>query len=207
MNNIVIVGSSGFAEEIKWLITRINTDRIQWNFLGFIDIKKSIDVIGDDQFLIDYKDKLAVVIAVADCTLRKKLYEKYKLNDNLYFPNLIDPSVQFSKDLILGEGNIICANSILTVKVKIGNFNIVNLNCTIGHEATLLDFVTLNPAVNVSGNVTLQEGVFVGTGTQILQGKTVNKYTVVGAGAVVTTDVPELCTAVGVPAKVIKDRR
>ena len=82
MNNIVIVGSSGFAEEIKWLITRINTDKIKWNFLGFIDIKKSIDVIGDDQFLIDYKDKLAVVIAVADCTLRRKLYEKYKQNTN-----------------------------------------------------------------------------------------------------------------------------
>lgn len=207
MDKIVIVGSSGFAEEIKWLITRINMDNEKWNFLGYIDIDNKEGVIGDDELLAEYNEKLAVVIAVADCTLRRKLYEKYKQNSNLYFPNLVDPSVQFSRDLILGEGNIICANSILTVKVKMGNFNIVNLNCTIGHEVNILDYVTLNPAVNVSGNATLQDGAFVGTGTQILQGKKVGENSVIGAGAVVTSDIPELCTAVGIPAKVIKDRR
>lgn len=207
MDNIVIVGSSGFAEEIRWLVSRINEENRKWNFLGFIDSENKEGVIGDDEFLINYNSRLAVVIAIADCTIRRQLYEKYKMNKKLYFPNLFDPSVCFSGNLKFGEGNIICANNILTVKIKLGSFNIINLNCTIGHEVNISDYVTLNPAVNISGNALLREGTFVGTGAQILQGKTLGEYSVIGAGAVVTSDIPELCTAVGIPAKVIKDRR
>ena len=34
-----------------------------------------------------------------------------------------------------------------------------------------------------------------------------NKYTVIGAGSVVTTDIPDFAIAVGVPAKIIKMRK
>lgn len=43
-----------------------------------------------------------------------------------------------------------------------------------------------------------------GTGSIIIQGLTIGENSIIGAGAVVTTDVPKNCTAVGVPAKPIK---
>ena len=46
--------------------------------------------------------------------------------------------------------------------------------------------------------------VELGTGMQIIQGKSVGDYSIVGAGAVVVKDIPEKCTAVGSPAKPIK---
>lgn len=39
---------------------------------------------------------------------------------------------------------------------------------------------------------------------QIIQGKSIGDYSIVGAGAVVVNDIPANCTAVGNPAKPIK---
>jgi acetyltransferase-like isoleucine patch superfamily enzyme len=89
----------------------------------------------------------------------------------------------------------------------VGDYNIINLDCTVGHEVQVGNFVTINPGVNVSGNVIIDDCVSIGTGSQLLQGKRIGSNSIIGAGAVVTTDIPEKCTAVGVPAKIIKDWR
>lgn len=208
MKDIVVVGSSGFAQEIKWLIDRINVVTPCWNFLGYIDNNVGSDnVIGNDEYLCNYSKELYVVVAIADTDLRYGLATLYRENKKLKFPNLIDPSVIMSTDILTGEGNIICAGSVLTVGIEIGDFCIINLDCTIGHGAIIEDFVTVNPSVNISGNARLYKGVNMGTGSQILQGRSVGRNTVIGAGSVVLKDIPNDCTAVGVPAKIIKDRR
>jgi acetyltransferase-like isoleucine patch superfamily enzyme len=56
----------------------------------------------------------------------------------------------------------------------------------------------------VSGITSIGHAVELGTGMQIIQGKTVGDYSIVGAGAVVVKDIPAKCTAVGSPAKPIK---
>jgi len=53
----------------------------------------------------------------------------------------------------------------------------------------------------VSGNVTLEHDVTVGTSAAIVQGRTIGVGAVVGAGAVVVDDLPAGVTAVGVPAR------
>lgn len=52
--------------------------------------------------------------------------------------------------------------------------------------------------------VIIRKGAWVGAGSTILPGVTVGKYAIVGAGSVVTKDVPDYAVAVGSPAKVIK---
>jgi len=47
----------------------------------------------------------------------------------------------------------------------------------------------------------------VGVGSILLPGVTIREGAFVGAGAVVTKDVPSYCLAVGVPARVVKDLR
>ena len=64
--------------------------------------------------------------------------------------------------------------------------------------------MTLYPSVNVSGNVKISYGVEIGVGSQIIEKKKIGENTILGAGAVVIDDIPANCTAVGVPAKVIK---
>lgn len=81
---------------------------------------------------------------------------------------------------------------------------IINLDCTLGHNDVIGDFVTIYPSVNGSGNVSVGECCELGTGMQIIQGKSIGDYSIVGAGAVVVKNIPSKCTAVGSPAKPIK---
>lgn len=68
------------------------------------------------------------------------------------------------------------------------------------------DFVTLYPGAIVAGNVHIGNNCELGTGCNIIQGLDIGKRTIIGAGAVVVRNIPENCTAVGVPAKPIKFR-
>ena len=65
-------------------------------------------------------------------------------------------------------------------------------------------YVTLYPSVNISGAATIGHAAELGTGMQIIHGKTIGDYSIVGAGAIVVKDIPARCTAVGCPARPIK---
>ena len=54
--------------------------------------------------------------------------------------------------------------------------------------------------------ITIEDDCWLGTGVKVLDGVTIGKGSVIGAGAVVTKDIPAYSIAVGVPAKVISHR-
>jgi len=54
------------------------------------------------------------------------------------------------------------------------------------------------------GKIVIEDDAWVGTGVTILPGITVGKMSIIGAGAVVTKDVPPFTIVAGVPAKIIK---
>ena len=210
MKDLYIIGAGGFGREVAWLVERINEIEPTWNIKGFIDDNESRWGTKENDYEVlggcDYLKTLGEVYAV--CTVgaakvRKSVIEKIQ-ESSIKFATLIDPSVLISKRVEVGEGTIICANSILTVDIKIGKHVIINLDCTIGHDDIIDDFVTIYPSVNVSGNVHLGECSELGTGMQIIQGKTVAKNTIIGAGAVVVRDIEVSGTYVGSPAKKIK---
>ena len=211
MKNIVIVGAGGFGREVEWLIKRINQqNNNKWNILGYVDdnLEKgkkitNLEVIYNTEELSQTKEKTNVVIAIGNAKVRKTIYNKIKNNENLAFPNLIDPSAIIG-EIDLGKGNIICAGTIATVNIKLNDFNIINLDCTIGHDDILEDFITVYPSVNISGNTNIKELVEIGTGTQIIQGKNICSNVIIGAGAVVVKDIIEAGTYVGIPVKKIE---
>lgn len=206
MKNLIIIGAGGFGREVAWLVERINAQKPTWNLLGFIDDKLDVQgkeingykVLGTTSDVKTFNDSF-FVCAIGCSKTRKKVVE---MISDAKFTSLIDPSVDMSDYVEIGEGTIICAHSILTVNISIGKHCIINLDCTIGHDAVLEDYVTLYPSVNVSGNTHYGECVELGTGTQVIQGKNIGKGTIVGASAAVIRDLPEECTAVGVPAKI-----
>ena len=205
MKDLVIVGVGGFAREVEWLVERINAKNPTWNFKGFIDKDRSSNkIFGDDEFILNYTNEIYVAIAIGTSRIRERIYNSYGQNPNIRYANLIDPSVLLSNRIQIGEGNIICAGSILTVDITIGNCNIINLDCTIGHDTIIDSFVTINPSANISGNTHICSRCEIGTGTNVIQGLSIGENTIVGAGAVVNKNLPSYCTAVGVPAKVIK---
>lgn len=208
MKKLVIIGAGGFGREVQWLIERINEREAIWELLGYVDdgvekgtIVDGLPVLGTVKELREREESLAVVCAVGASVTRRKILEQILDNTKLEFPNLIDPSVQMSKRIDMGRGNIICAGNILTVDITMGDFNIVNLDCTVGHDVVFDSYITVYPSVNISGCVEIGEKVELGTGSQIIQGIHIVEDTIVGAGTVVVRNLAEAGTYVGVPAK------
>ena len=208
-DEILIYGSGGFAREVAWL-----AGEADWSVKAFIDDNpvrwgqkvNGIPVCSLEEAVKRYPD-LPVTVAVGNPKIRKTLVEKVR---TLGFPfvTLLHPRVEKSALVEIGEGSVVTAGNILTVNIRLGKHVHVNLDCTIGHDAVLEDYVTLAPGVHVSGQVYIREGAYIGTGAVIINGTEeapleIGEYAIIGAGAVVVRDVPASTTVVGVPARPI----
>lgn len=213
MRPLVIYGAGGSARDVLELVRDINSQGSQWDVLGFLsDDEESwgqelneIPVLGGIEALKALPERPVAALAVGGPHIRKRMVERIRPHVD-GFPTLTHPAVISSSSVTCGEGVVITAGNILTANIRLGDFVMVNLACTITHDCVLGDFVTLSPGVNISGNVHIGEGTDVGTGGAIIQGVKIGEWSILGAGALVARDVPPNTTAVGVPAKVIKER-
>lgn len=214
MRKLYILGAGGFGREVAWLVDRINGTGPVWDLQGFLDddqkkhgsLEGRYPVVGGSELLTHLCGEAWVVCAVGSAGTRKRIVERVQQCGGARFATLIDPSVLLSPSVTVGEGSVICAGTILTADITVGRHVIINLDCTVGHDARIGDYSTIYPGVHVSGCVTVGEEAELGTGSQIIQGRRIGRETVLGAGAVVVSDLPECCTAVGVPARPLKFR-
>jgi sugar O-acyltransferase (sialic acid O-acetyltransferase NeuD family) len=209
---IAIIGAGGLGREVLLLLHQINLACPTWQITGFYDDNpqqpptiNGLPYLGTLADLPRQDTALALVIAIGDPRVKARLRQQLTA-PGFYFPVLIHPGVanagfQFNQ---VGEGSIICQATIMTTNIVVGRHVLLNLGCTIGHDAVLGDFSSLMPQVNLGGGSTLQEGVFAGTNATVLPRVCIGPNTIIGAGTVVTRDLPANCTAVGVPAKVIQ---
>ncbi|EJT6142698.1 acetyltransferase [Clostridium perfringens] len=213
MKDLIIIGAGGFGREVAWLVDDINNNNKEWNLMGFIDDNEQnhgkelngYTVLGGFDYL-NNKKNIYYVCAIGNAKVRKEIVEKNCSKYNIKPATLIHPSVIMSKKYNqIGEGCIICASNIITVNAKLGKHIIVNLDCTIGHDVIIDDYVTIYPSVNISGNCNIEEYVEVGTGAQIIQGKNIGEGAIIGAGAVVVKDIDKYTTNVGIPTRIVNN--
>jgi acetyltransferase EpsM len=107
-------------------------------------------------------------------------------------------------DVQIGEGTLLSPNVAVTTRVRIGRHVILNLNSSVSHDCQIGDFVNINPAATLCGDVTVGDGSFIGAGAVVKEKIKIGRGVTVGAGAVVIRDLPDGATAVGVPARMIK---
>ncbi len=132
---------------------------------------------------------------------------------------------QIREDVVIGRECIVGKNVYIDFGVRIGDRCKVQNNVSIFHGATLEDGVFVGPHACITndrlpraitphgelkggddwevGPIVLQYGSSVGAGAIVLPGVTLGKFALVGAGAIVTRDVPDHGLVVGNPARLI----
>jgi sugar O-acyltransferase (sialic acid O-acetyltransferase NeuD family) len=211
LKTVVIVGAGGFGREVLEIFNDCNKVYEEWDVLGFVDddvdlhdkVFNGYPVLGNIEWLGQAKrTNVGCVCAVGNCASRKRIVEKlHRMGINFY--RVIHPSVIISESVEMGHDVIICAGSILTVDIKIGDHVHIDTNCTVAHDAVLENYCRLGPGVRMSGETHLREGVYVGTGATLIQQVSVGKWTTIGAGAAVINNIPANVVVVGVPARTV----
>jgi sugar O-acyltransferase (sialic acid O-acetyltransferase NeuD family) len=169
---LAIFGSSGFSREVLDVAAAsgykeiIFIDRFRNGSIGKFQI-----VDENDVYLLNQKG-YKFIIGIGSTLIRREIRDRYP---DLVYANLIHPAATFgyeqTEELGKKTGNIICAGARISNNVQIGNFGVYYFNCTVAHDCIIEDYVTICPGANISGNVKLSSGCFIGVNACILQGK------------------------------------
>ncbi len=212
--SLIIVGGGGLCREVIWLAGECfdpGDPSADWRVKGVLDDTPekqgqsycNVPVIGTIMDWEKFQD-CYFVVAIGSPRGRRSVVERMLSQGDVNFATLVHRSVRKSEFVTIGGGSIVTAGCILTTQITFGMHTICNLASTIGHDVVTGDYCTLAPHVAVSGNVTIGDGVEVGTGAIIIEKLKLGKGCFVGAGAVVSKDLPEDTLAVGCPARSIK---
>lgn len=160
---------------------------------------------------------------------------KIYIGDNVIIDDncVLDAKGEANEGIRIGDNVMISRNTIIGCKegsIYIGENTNIGINCLIHSESsvkiganTLIaaycyivgggshDFSRIDIPViqqgSVSKGIIMEDNLWLGAGVKVLDGVRIQRESVIGAGAVVTEDIPEFSIAVGMPARVVKKRK
>ena len=105
------------------------------------------------------------------------------------------------------SGSDIHRDAQIDLSVRFPHLNgvVIHQRAVIEKGCMVMQQVTLGQT-GISGAPHLEEGVYVGAGAKVFGMVRIGAYARIGANAVVLKDVPAYATAVGVPARIVRQR-
>lgn len=197
-----LFGASGHAKVILDVLESKNI-----NISGVFDDNKKIERFQNIPFLgkLDLNNQALsqgeFIIAIGDNKIRKKIVDNIKAK----FFTAYHKNSFISRYSVIGEGSVVMQNATINSCAKVGKHCIINTASVIEHDCKIDDFSHISPNVTLTGNVNVGEGTHIGAGAVVIPNITIGKWCVIGAGAVVIDDIPDNSTAVGNPARIIKN--
>jgi len=143
--------------------------------------------------------KYEVMIAIGSSKARYDVIQRLPKNTK-YF-TFIHPTALLMNDIEIGEGSFIGAYSILTTNIKIGKHALLNRGNQIGHDCTIGDYFSAMPGAIVSGNVVINDCVYMGSNSTIKEKCTIHSFATIGMNACVVKSINNSQTYIGTPAK------
>lgn len=207
---LLIIGTSGMARETAQLARQIDPHATRWSAISLVAENASElgqrfaygEVRLTDAQLDERQAPADIAIGIGHPQVRRRVGRRLAARSQFSFPNLVHPSVGIDVSCVsLGRGNIVTKGVVMTCDIRIGDFNLFNWNTTVGHDVSIGSYNVVNPGCNLSGFVVVSDACLIGTGSQVLEHRSIASDIVVGAGAVVTRSLDTPGTYVGVPAR------
>ena len=156
-----------------------------------------------DRWLAEYRGEglgFCVTIGNPHGRVRLRIAERLE-SVGLSAVTAVHPTAIIAKSAVIGPGAQIHAGAIIEVHTVLGRQCIVNTRASVDHECVLEDGVEIGPGVTLAGLVHVETAAWVAAGATVLPRMRIGADAIVGAGAVVTHDVPPATVVAGVPAR------
>ena len=196
---MILYGAGGHAKVVLDCIRSMGKDvNLVFDDNHAITEFKGIPVVSP--YNPDVRSREELIIAIGDNLIRKQAAERIKHR----LGEAIHGSAKVSHHSHLGEGTVVMPSVIVNSDAVIGKHCILNSACIVEHDCVVEDYVHIAPRAVLGGRAKVGEGTLVGIGAIVLPCVTVGRWCIVGAGAVVTQNVPDYSVIAGVPASIIK---
>ena len=195
---LIIVGAGGHGRVVADLARQLN----RYDSISFLDDGEPIggDIVGRVSASGSYLADSDFFVAVGDNATREKLCADLQVH-GARMATLVHPFSYVSQSVSLGEGTVIMAGAVVQTGAVVGNGVIINTDATVDHDCRLADFCHIAVGAHLAGTVTVGKRTIVGAGAAVINNIAIPADSTVGAGAVVTKDITERGTYVGVPAR------
>jgi sugar O-acyltransferase (sialic acid O-acetyltransferase NeuD family) len=206
---ILIVGAGGHGQVVADIFRARRDAGLPSDQVAFLDDDRASHgrsligspVIGPVNRSSDVPHE-AVIVAIGDNATRARVFRRCAdAGEQLAIG--AHPRSTVAADVTLGPGSVVCAGAVVNTGTAIGCNVIINTGATVDHHSVIGAHVHIAPGVHMGGGVHVGDGALVGIGATVLPHVRIGAWSTVGAGAVVTADVPPHATVVGVPARVL----
>lgn len=215
---LILYGASGHSMAIATHITHMYEGGPLFEVIAFIDDFRGDrgetvgcrPVISFERWQSDFHD-VPCFVAVGDPAARRRLVGRIA-DAGGKFETVFAPQLSISPDLVIDAkgGSIVSPFGYIGSCCQIGEHVQIMPNHSLGHDVLVGNYVTICPSVSISGHVIIEDDVFLGVGTIIVEGRT-NRPLVIGAGArihagsVITKSVSPNVRMIGNPARLVRD--
>jgi UDP-N-acetylbacillosamine N-acetyltransferase len=185
--------------EIAGFLDSINPERARTAFCGS-------SILGGEEQLGDLLQRGVshLICAFANNRGRLRLASLARAR-GFQLATAIHPGTIIARGVPIGAGTVMCAGAVVNTEARLGENVVVAASASVEHECSIEDGAWINTGVHLGGKVVVGRATTLEVGAITAGGIRIGADSVVGAGSIVLSDIPDRVLAYGAPAKVVRD--